>query len=168
MHTLDVASELSHPGAQELLASATIARLAYTGKDGFPWVIPIGFHWNGKTVVVAAPPISPKVSAMSAQPRVALTIDTDTAPPKSLLIRGVATIETVDGVPDDFIKASTKGMEQTQVREFEAQARSIYKQMARIAITPDWARFYDFGAGRVPSFLLKLMNDAQPDMTHSS
>jgi hypothetical protein len=72
----------------------------------------------------------------------------------------VATIETVDGVPDDFIKASTKGMEQTQVREFEVQARSIYKQMARIAITPDWARFYDFGAGRVPGFLLKLMNDA--------
>jgi hypothetical protein len=29
--------------------------------------------------------------------------------------------------------------------------RSMYRQMARIAITPNWARFYDFGAGRVPA-----------------
>lgn len=162
MNAQDVASELNHPGAQELLTSATVARLAYTGKDGFPMVIPIGFYWNGAAVVVAAPPISPKVAAMSAQPRIALTIDTDTAPPKSLLIRGRAAIETVDGVPDDFIKASTKGMEQTQIQGFEAQTRSMYKQMSRIAITPDWARFYDFGAGRVPGFLHKLINDAQP------
>src|SRR5579859_57817 len=162
MNTQDVASELNHPGAQELLTSATVARLAYTGKDCFPRVIPIGFYWNGEAVIVAAPPISPKVAAMSAQPHVALTIDTETAPPKSLLIRGMASIQTVDGVPGDFIKASTKGMEQAQAQEFQAQARSMYKQMSRIAITPDWARFYDFGAGRVPGFLLKLINDAQP------
>jgi hypothetical protein len=31
-----------------------------------------------------------------------------------------------------------------------------YKQMARISITPNWARFYDFGAGRVPDFLTRL------------
>lgn len=161
MNTQDVASELNHPGAQELLASATVARLAYTGKDGFPRAIPIGFHWNGEAVVVAAPPISPKVAAISAQPHVALTIDTDATPPKSLLIRGRASIETTDSIPDDFIKASTKGMDAAQIQEFEARVRPIYKQMSRIAITPDWARFYDFGTGRLPGSLLKLINDAQ-------
>jgi hypothetical protein len=160
MKTKDVASELNHPGAQELLASATVARLAYTGKDGFPRVIPIGFHWNGEAVVVCTPPISPKVAAMSAQPRIALTFDTDTTPPTSLLIRGLAAIETVDGVPGDFVKASTKGMHQAQIQGFEAQVRTVYKQMSRITITPGWARFYDFGAGRVPGFMLTLQNDA--------
>ena len=28
--------------------------------------------------------------------------------------------------------------------------------MARIAITPSWVRFYDFGAGRMPKFLQEL------------
>jgi hypothetical protein len=30
--------------------------------------------------------------------------------------------------------------------------------MARITITPSWARFYDFGAGRLPTFLRRLMD----------
>ena len=48
-----------------------------------------------------------------------------------------------------------------QLPDFEANVRSLYKQMSRIAVTPHWARFYDFGTGRVPAFLLKLANNAQ-------
>jgi hypothetical protein len=40
--------------------------------------------------------------------------------------------------------------------EFEQQVTGFYDQMARIAVTPSWARFYDFGAGRVPRFLQEL------------
>ena len=36
----------------------------------------------------------------------------------------------------------------------------MYDQMARICIEPVWARFFDFGAGRMPSFLTKLAGDA--------
>ena len=36
----------------------------------------------------------------------------------------------------------------------------MYDQMARISIEPVWARFFDFGAGRMPSFLTKLAGDA--------
>jgi hypothetical protein len=28
--------------------------------------------------------------------------------------------------------------------------------MARISIVPDWARWFDFNAGRLPAFLRKL------------
>lgn len=160
MDTQDIASELSQPGAQELLSSALLARLAYTGKDGSPRAIPIGFHWNGQAVVFCTAPISPKVAALSQRPQVALTIETDAALTKSLQIRGLATIETVDGIPDDYIKASTKAMGPAQRAEFQANVQSFYKQMSRIAITPDWARFYDFDAGRIPGFLLKLANEA--------
>jgi hypothetical protein len=34
--------------------------------------------------------------------------------------------------------------------------RSIHRRMARISIEPRWARYYDFGAGRVPAFLAEL------------
>jgi hypothetical protein len=47
MNAQDVARELNAPGAQELLHSAALARLAYSGRDGFPRAIPIGFYWNG-------------------------------------------------------------------------------------------------------------------------
>jgi hypothetical protein len=38
----------------------------------------------------------------------------------------------------------------------------MYDQMARIAITPHWARYYDFGAGRLPQFLQDLAKKTQP------
>ena len=28
-----------------------------------------------------------------------------------------------------------------------------------LSIEPQWARFYDFGAGRLPAFLANLVND---------
>jgi hypothetical protein len=160
MNTQEMARELNDPGAQELLHAAALARLAYTGRDGFPRVIPIGFYWDAEHIIVCTAPISPKVAALAARPQVALTIDTDTVPNRALLIRGTAAIETVDGVPDEYIKASAKGMDRAQLQDFEAQVRSVYKEMSRIAVTPHWARFYDFGTGRVPGFLLKLGNNS--------
>ena len=160
MNPDDVDAELNHPGAQELLHSAALARLAYTGPDGFPRVIPIGFYWNGQHVVACTAPISPKVAALSARPQAALTIDTGTLTARALLIRGLAAIQTVDGVPDEYIAASAKAMDQAQLQDFEAQVRSVYRQMSRITITPQWARFFDFGAGRVPDFLRQLGNNA--------
>src|SRR5450631_471270 len=159
MNAQEMARELNDPGAQELLNSAALARLAYTGQDGFPRVIPMGFYWNGEHVIVCTAPICPKVGALSVRPQVALTIDTGTSPARALLIRGVAAIETVGGVPDEYLKATAKGMDRAQLQDFEAQVRSVYQQMSRIAITPQWARFYDFGTGRVPAFLLKLGNN---------
>jgi hypothetical protein len=47
-----------------------------------------------------------------------------------------------------------------QVETFEGHVRSMYDQMARISIEPRWARFYDFGAGRIPAFLSKLASRA--------
>lgn len=158
--------ELSQPGAQDLLATARVARLAYNGLDGLPRVIPIGFHWSGGQIVVCGAPISPKVRAMTARPQVALTIDTDGEPgPRSLLLRGTAATEIVDGVPQEHIAASTKGMDGEQARQAEAQMRAMYRQMARTVITPRWARYYDFAAGRMPGFLQELAA-AAPGSTH--
>lgn len=156
MKPTEVAEELTQPGAQDLLRSPTLARLAYTGPDGFPRVVPIGFHWDGEQVIVCTATTSPKVRALTSNGLVALTVDTDFAPAKSLSIRGIARLETVDGVPAEFIEASKKALRGEQLQEFEAQVRSLYKRMVRISVRPQWARFYGFGAGRVPEFLTRL------------
>jgi hypothetical protein len=144
-----------------VLRSVPLARLAYVGRDETPRVISIGFHWNGQRVVVCTATTAPKVPALAERPHVALTIDADAAASRSLLIRGVAAIETVDGVPPEYIAAATKALNDAEVAEFEAKVRGVCEQMARISVTPHWARLYDFASGRVPEFLRRLGTGGQ-------
>ena len=162
MDPQEITEELEHPGARNLLDSATLLRLAYNGSDGFPRVIPIGFYWNGSQIVVCTAATAPKVKALSSRPNVAMTIDLGDTPTeaKALLVRGLATVDIVNGVPDEYIAASRKALDADQVLEFERSVRSIYDQMAVIGIQPQWARFFDFGAGRMPRFLQTLASDA--------
>jgi|KBSMisStaDraftv2_1062788.scaffolds.fasta_scaffold00060_41 hypothetical protein len=159
MQREDVIRVLSDPLAQELMQSSIPARLAYFGRDEFPRAIPIGFHWNGAEFVLATVPHAPKVSALKANPRVALTVDTNTFPPHVLLVRGTAAIDIVDGVPPEYLEASKKAIGPDQWDAFEQQVRALYKQMARIKITPVWAKLLDFET-RFPSPIEKLMRQA--------
>lgn len=162
MNQTDVIEELSQPGARDLLDSATVLRLAYHGPDGFPRVVPVSFYWDGSEVVICTAPTAPKVAALSSRPEVALTIDLGNTPTdaKALLLRGVASLDIVDGVPDEYIAASRKALEGEQAAEFERGVRAMYDRMARIAIRLHWARFFDFGAGRMPRFLMELAGGA--------
>lgn len=157
MTTEEVARELGHPGAQNLL-SGSMARLAYNGHDGFPRVVPVGFYWTGERIVVSTASTAPKARALASRPQVALTIDGGSTPEeaKALLIRGLATLETVDGVTEEYLASARKDMGGPELAEFERNVRSTYRQMVRISIEPLWARFYDFGAGRLPEFLAAL------------
>ena len=89
-----------------------------------------------------------------------VTIDTGDSPDeaKALLVRGIATLETVDGIPDEYLAAARISMDESDRAEFERGVQSVYEQMVRISIEPQWARFYDFGAGRLPAFLADLVN----------
>jgi uncharacterized pyridoxamine 5'-phosphate oxidase family protein len=104
-------TEVMHdPLAQELLHSAIPARMAYNGTDGFPRAIPIGFLWKDGRIVVCTASNAYKVKALAANPKVALTIDTDVQPYRALLVRGTASVEIVDGVPSEYLEASRKGL----------------------------------------------------------
>jgi hypothetical protein len=94
------------------------------------------------------------------RPQVALTIGTGATPEeaKALLVRGLATLQTVDGVTEEYLAAARRSMDESQIPEFEGNVQSTYKQMVRISIEPKWARFYDFGAGRLPAFLADLVS----------
>jgi general stress protein 26 len=158
MERQEVDDELSTTGAQELLSSTSAAHLAYVGEDGTPRVIPVGFFWTGDQFVISTATTSPKVRALSARPDVALSIVTGNTPDqaRALSIRGRANVEIVDGVVDEYLAAARKTMDAEAAAQFEQYCREMYNQMARIAITPRWVRFYDFGAGRMPRFLQEL------------
>jgi hypothetical protein len=116
-------------------------------------VIPIGFLWNGERIVVGTAPTSPKARALSSRPNVALTIDAGSSPAtaKALLVRGLAAVDIVDGVPDEYLAAATKTLEESQLAEFERSVRSTYEQMVRISIEPQWARFFDVVRREAPT-----------------
>lgn len=162
MERQDIDDELSATGAQALLASTSAAHLAYTSKDGTPRVVPVGFFWTGEQFVIATATNAPKVTALSERPEVALAIDAGGTPEqaRALSIRGRASVQIVDGVVPEYLAAARRTMDAEAADEFERNCRQMYDQQARIAITPHWVRYYDFGAGRMPRFLQELAERA--------
>ena len=61
------------------------------------------------------------MKALSSRPNVATTIDAGDTPAdaKSLLVRGLGSVDIVNGVPDEYLAASTKALGADQVTEFE-------------------------------------------------
>jgi hypothetical protein len=161
MNRLQVTEILNNPLAQELINSKIPARVAYTGLDGAPRVIPIATHWNGAQFVVCSPPNAPKVPALEADPRVALTIDTEQQPPHILLVRGTAAMEIVDGIPDEYLLAARKMYGEEAMPEFKASVSALYKRMARISITPTWAKLIDFER-TLPSAIEEILREQSP------
>jgi Pyridoxamine 5'-phosphate oxidase len=141
---------LGDPVAQELLESAIPARLAYTWTDGSPRVVPINFRWTGEYLVMGSPPKAPKLKALAANPRVAVTIDANSWPYKVLLVRGAATVEMRDDVDPDYALAAERYLGVEAGRTWVEGLRG--KPMARIEVTPDWVAVLDFET-RFPSAL---------------
>jgi hypothetical protein len=146
-HTMDgneIGEILAKPYSRELLSSAIPARLAYTGVDGDPRVVPIGFMTEGTQMIVCTVPTAAKVKALKKNPKVAITIDTEGYPPRVLLVRGTASVEIVDGVPDEYVEASRKLVPAEEFAGWEGGVRALYQQMARITIDLTWAKLLDF------------------------
>nr|WP_281497473.1 pyridoxamine 5'-phosphate oxidase family protein [Ornithinimicrobium sp. F0845] len=119
-------------------------RLAYDGLDGDPRVIPIGFWTEGEQIAMATAPKARKVAALRTRPKVAITIDTNAFPPKVLLVRGTAELETVDGPPPGYLKAGRRSMAEDQYPGWEAGVKGLYDQMVVIRVTPTWVKLLDF------------------------
>lgn len=141
---------LSDPLAKELLADSIMARLAYTGRDGTPRVVPIWFHWTGSELVMASLPGASKVTALRERPDVALTIDTDAWPYKAVMIRGKAHVARHGGIVPEFAQAARRYLGDEGARGFLEQYRTwIGDHSWRIAVRPERVTLVDFGAGRL-------------------
>jgi len=144
MNTTEITEVLSHPYSQELLAR-DLLRMAYVAKDGTPRNIPIAFTWNGSQVVVCSATNAPKLHSLRRNPAVALTIDTESHPPKLLLIRGTVELDEVEGIPEEYLQMNgSYEMTPEQRVEWEREVHALYDGMVRIVITPTWAKLIDF------------------------
>jgi hypothetical protein len=158
--SVDVQATMNDPVARRLLDSANPARLAYVALDGTPRVVPVGFLWNGVTLVIGTVPGSAKVAALQANPVVALTIDTSPPawPPNVLLIRGTAKVSTVDGVFPEYVAAAKKLTPAEEFPQWEAGVRALYDEMTRIDVTPTWVKIHDFET-RIPQAVEDLAKE---------
>jgi hypothetical protein len=141
---------LEDPVARELLASRQPAHLGYTWTDGTPRVVPLWFHWTGEQITFGSPPRAPKLAALRANPRVAVTIDqSGTWPYHVLMVRGDAAVELCGDVTPEY-EASAHRYFGDQAETWLGQLRG--RSMARVAVTPTWAAIIDFET-RLPSAL---------------
>ncbi|WP_068276551.1 pyridoxamine 5'-phosphate oxidase family protein [Aldersonia kunmingensis] len=141
--------------AKELLAANMPARLAFTASDGTPRVIPINFVWNGEELVMSGFAPSRKARAIRSHPDVAVTIDTNEAPPHVLLLRGRAEVAESDGLLPEYAEAMRKGGEEPVADYLEALAARA-PRMERISLRPNWVGVLDFQTrfpGGMPAFL---------------
>jgi hypothetical protein len=120
--------------------------------------VPVGFLWTENAIVVCTATTAPKAEAIRRRPRVAIEIEGGSGAEELLLVRGDAAVDVVDGVADEYLAAARKSMSGTDADAFEKQVRDTYPQMARIVVTPRWARYYNFPAGRLPPFLQALVD----------
>ena len=150
---------LETPDARQLLTASIPARMAYLAKDGTPRVVATWFHWDGFELVmptfVAAPDVrrpAHRIGALRARPRVAVTIDTESFPPKVLSLRGDVTISEVAGVADEYARAAVRYIGEDAAAGYLASLDDPATVMARIALRPNWVGLLDFRT-RLPDVL---------------
>lgn len=141
--------------AQRLLAANIPARLAYVAADGTPRVVPINFWWDGTELVMAGFAPSKKSKSLRARPDVAVTIDTNDAPPEVLLLRGRVEITEHEELVPEYAAAMRKGSS-PEVEGYLAMLAESAPRMERITLRPSWVGVLDFQS-RFP--------EAQPDFT---
>ncbi|NUS43392.1 MAG: pyridoxamine 5'-phosphate oxidase [Mycobacteriaceae bacterium] len=137
------------PIAQELLAAATPALLAYIALDGTPRNVPLNFHWNGNDVVMGAFAGTFKVAALQAHPTVAVTISTHHDGAKVLLLRGNAVLTDFDGLLPEYAFAHVRTVGGKASKDYLAAIDQPGLRMVRIALRPAWVGVLDF-AERLP------------------
>jgi PPOX class probable F420-dependent enzyme len=148
----DALALLQTPVAQALLQSTIPARLAYTGRDGTPRVVPIWFHWTGEVFVLGTRLESAKVKALSTQPKVALTIDSESFPYRALQVRGTITMETIDGIVPEYELCAKRYLGEKRGQAWIDQLRQAFPPMVRVVVRPEWVSVLDL-AQRYPQVI---------------
>jgi hypothetical protein len=102
---------------------------------------------------VAAPHMrrpAARLRDLRANPDVAISIDTESQPPKVLLLRGRAEVTEVDGVVPEYAASAHQYMGEEAAAEYLAMLDQPGTKMARIAVRPTWVGLIDFES-RLPT-----------------
>jgi PPOX class probable F420-dependent enzyme len=83
---------LTHEELHQLLAEKRLARLATIDEEGWPQVTPVWFEYRNGVVEVVSEKKSFKVRNMLRNNRVALVVDEDSPPNRSVMMKGLADV----------------------------------------------------------------------------
>jgi hypothetical protein len=86
---------------------------------------------------------APKVKALSANPKVSLTIDSESFPYKALQVRGTVEIEQIDGMVPEYEWCAQRYLGEKRGQAWIEQLRRAFPPMARIVIRPEWVGLLD-------------------------
>lgn len=147
---------LEEPAAKQLLEAALPARMGYTARDGTPRIVPSWFHWTGTELVTVTYIAGPgfrhgahRLADLRADPRVAVSIDTNDFPPTILMLRGSVSIDEVDGIADEYAASARRYLGSSAAAQLLESVNHPSTRQARIVLRPDWVGLLDF-ATRLP------------------
>jgi len=148
---------LLEPVAQQLLASAIPARMAYSARDGSPRLVPSWFHWTGEELVMVTYLAGPgfvhaarRLTALRADPRVAVSIDSEGFPPQALSLRGEVMIDEVEEIAPEYAEAARRYLGRETAEQMLSDIDHPSLRQARISLNPRWVGLLDFDS-RFPS-----------------
>ncbi|MEM9521456.1 MAG: pyridoxamine 5'-phosphate oxidase family protein [Actinomycetota bacterium] len=119
---------------QLLLESRVPARLAWVGADGSPLVVPIWFDWHEGQLSVTTFAGSRKLDDLVDGTVVALTIDTEAFPYRSLRVAGPVTRVPEDGLSDSYRRSAERYLGATAGRDWCARLEGA--EQVRLVISP--------------------------------
>jgi hypothetical protein len=135
---------LNTPVAQRLLHAPVPARLAYTGLDRTPRVVPMNSVWVGDELVMGSFAGNHKLRALHARPDVAVCIDTIEDAVEALLLRGKVTLTDIDSLVPEYAAAHRKMIGGETSDAYLAAIDQPGLKMVRIGLRPTWVGVLDF------------------------
>jgi PPOX class probable F420-dependent enzyme len=92
-------SRMEKAALDAFLSVPRIGKLVTLRPDGSPTVVPIWFDWDGATATIFTSRTSPKVRRITAEPRVALSVEEPVGVSEAwVTLEGTATIEQEGGL----------------------------------------------------------------------
>lgn len=133
------------------LAQPRSANLAYSRRDGSPFVVPVWFQWRNGELRIGTGAAEPKVRAIRRNPRVSVLVHDDRPPYRVAIIEGDADIEVLDPAdsdPTDGLPVGHLGRIGGKFYEQQvAESGAFDGGRAVIRIVPDVIRANDGPAG---------------------
>lgn len=120
-HGAALPSALREPlsrNVQLLLHSRVPARVAWNDPAGRPRVAPLWFRWTGSALELSAFAGSRKLDELHDGDTVAVTIDTEDFPYRSLRLRGPVTIERGQGLTSSYREAAGRYLGDEPARDW--------------------------------------------------
>lgn len=103
---------------QLLLDSRVPARMAWTDAERRPRVAPLWFRWTGEAIELSTFAGSRKLDELRDGDTVAITIDSEDFPYRSVRLRGPVTIERLHGLTPSYREAAKRYLGDEPAREW--------------------------------------------------